>query len=127
VCRDQEIISLLILKSLERGIPTNLLFALVQQESGFDPKALNDRNENGSEDIGLMQLNTRKFKQKKVQLYDLKTNVDLGTSHLIDLKNKYNSWEEAIMRYNGWGDKAVTHLSNVLRRERDIDRLYNSY
>jgi hypothetical protein len=127
ICRDQEIISLLIFKGLEKGIPLNLLFALVQQESGFDPKALN-RNESGSEDVGLMQLNTRRFsKQKKVALYDIKTNVDLGTSHLLDLKNQYGSWEEGIMRYNGWGDAAVKHLAVVLKRERDIDRLYNSY
>lgn len=127
ICRDQEIISLLIFKALEKGVPINLLFALVQQESGFDPKALN-RNESGSEDVGLMQLNTKRFgKQKKVALYDIKTNVDLGTSHLLDLKNQYGSWEEGIMRYNGWGDAAVKHLAVVLKRERDIDRLYNSY
>jgi len=126
ICKDQELISLLILKAQEKKIPINLLFALVAQESGFHPNATN-KNEK-SEDIGLMQLNTSRFKKySRGRLFDITLNVELGTQHLRELYDKYGSWEEALLRYNGWGDKAVLHLARCLTKEREIDKIYNSY
>jgi hypothetical protein len=126
ICKDQELISLLILKAQEKKIPINLLFALVAQESDFHPNAVN-KNEK-SEDIGLMQLNTARFKKySRGRLFDITLNVELGTQHLRELYDKYGSWEEALLRYNGWGDKAVLHLARCLTKEREIDKIYNSY
>lgn len=132
ICKDPEIISLIVFKCLEKNIPVNLGMALVEQESGFNPKALNIQKSPEdkviSKDIGLWQNNTRTFKKfKEADLWNIRINNENGAQHLLEKYNEYGSWEEAVMRYNGWGDRAVTHLVNVLKRERDIDRLYNSY
>jgi hypothetical protein len=136
VCKDPEIISLIVFKCLEKDIPVNLGMALVEQESGFNPKALNvqktfdneGREKIVSKDIGLWQTNTRTFKKyKEADLWNIRINNELGAQHFIDKYREHGSWEEAAMRYNGWGDKSVKHLAAVLKRERDIDRLYNSY
>jgi len=43
-----------------KGVPSDLLRALARHESGFNPRARNDRNDPGEgADIGLMQVNER--------------------------------------------------------------------
>jgi len=134
ICKDPEIISMIIFKDLEKGIPINLDMALVEQESGFNPKAINiQKDENGkiiSKDIGLRQISmglAKKLRLKEADLWNIGINNETGAQHLLDKFTQFKTWEEAIMRYNGSGDKAVKHLALVLKRERDIDRLYNSY
>lgn len=126
LCKDQELISMIIFKALERDIPVNLLMALIEQESDFNVKAINKNDK--SVDYGLMQLNSNRFrKYKAAQLFDVRINLDLGTQLLVELQKKNDSWEYAILSYNGWGDDAVLHLTRVLKRERSIDALYNSF
>lgn len=132
ICKDPEIISMIVFKCLEKDIPVNLGMALVEQESGFNPKALNiqkDPNDKViSKDIGLWQNNTRTFRRfKEADLWNVKINNENGAQHLLEKYKEFGTWEEAVMRYNGFGEKAAKHLAIVLKRERDIDRLYNSY
>lgn len=43
------------------GIPYKIIFNLVQHESGWEEKAYNGSNSNGSYDIGLTQINSNNF------------------------------------------------------------------
>lgn len=83
-----------------------LIFALIRQESTFDPKALSKANA-----YGLMQLLpstartvARQMKLRRpalARLYDPDTNIRLGTKHLADLLQKFNGQEDkALAGYN---------------------------
>lgn len=80
-----------------------VVFALIRQESAFDPLARSVANARG-----LMQvLPTTARRIKPVQphhLYDPTTNIDIGTSYLSELLKKNNgSVEHALASYNAGG------------------------
>jgi hypothetical protein len=105
-----------LLKHLENlskkfNVPLNVIQAIVNHESGWKPDAIG-RNK-GSEDIGLMQLNSRyiddfekRFWKHSNLDFDPKNvfhNAEVGVAYLADLHkqthdNKY--WERSIMAYN---------------------------
>jgi len=103
-------------------IPVNTLFALCWAESGFNPKAVNGaNNKDGTNDKGLMQLNSRYF--GKVDRLDPKINLQYGCRHLRDRYETYGSWDESVMYYNGFSKASADHQSRVLAKERELDRL----
>jgi soluble lytic murein transglycosylase-like protein len=107
-------------------IPVSLLFSVISVESDFDPMATN-KNPNGSYDYGLMSLNSKTFKKfTKEQLYEVETNIRLGSEHLLMLKNRYKSWGEAVIHYNGLYTKgAGSYMVRVLEKEREFERMFN--
>lgn len=113
--------------ALIHEIPVNLLFALIQVESGFKTNLV-AKNQNGSADYGIMQCNSRTFpKYTPEELLDLRTNLKLGSEYLVKMKKVHTSWEMAVYRYNGIGSRAVRHMSKVISQEREIDRVVNRY
>lgn len=82
-----------------------LLYAIAKTESGFNPAAKN-RNQNGTYDIGMMQINSRwlpqlrKYGLNEMQLYDPCTNVHVGAWILAqNIRALGNTWE-AVGAYN---------------------------
>jgi len=125
--RDPKVTEEIINHALKYEIPANLLFALIQVESGFRTNLV-ARNQNGSADYGIMQCNSRTFpKYTPEELLDLRTNLKLGSEYLVKMKEVHNSWEMAVYRYNGTGSRAVRHMSKVISHEREIDRVVNRY
>jgi soluble lytic murein transglycosylase-like protein len=65
------------------GVPSWLLWSIAKVESDFRPRATNT-NRNGSEDIGLMQINSawlptlRRHGITKAHLWDACTNIKVG-------------------------------------------------
>jgi len=112
--------------ALRYDIPISLLFSIVSVESSFNPPALN-KNRNGTLDYGLMSLNSRTFTgYSKEQLYEIEMNLKLGCEYLLMLKNKYRTWGEAVIHYNGLYTKgAASYMVKVLEREREFERLFN--
>ena len=107
------------------NVPINTLFALIWAESGFNPSAVNGKgNKDGTNDKGLMQLNSRYF--PGIDRLNPEINLQHGCNHLRDRFDKYGTWDEAIMYYNGFSQKAVDHQSKVLAKEREIDRLFHT-
>lgn len=107
-------------------IPANILFSVVFAESGFDVHAVNNGNGNGTSDYGLMQLNSNTFKgYTKKQLMDRYTNLQLGCKYLKKNFERYGTWEEAVMYYNGFSKASVIHQSRVLVKERILDKGFN--
>jgi soluble lytic murein transglycosylase-like protein len=112
--------------ALRYDIPISLLFSIVSVESNFDPRALN-KNRNGSHDYGLMSLNSRTFSgYSKEQLYEIEMNLKLGCEYLLMLKNKYRTWGDAVIHYNGLYTRgAGSYMVKVFEREREFERVFN--
>lgn len=66
-----------------QNLPVEALIAIAQQESSFNPKAVN-QNKNGSADYGLMQINSwwmptlNNYGIQKEHLFDACTNIHVG-------------------------------------------------
>ena len=89
----------------EHGLPVVLLLAMIELESGFDPKATGPV---GS--IGLMQLQPATaremarryglhFKNDRT-LLDPEQNTRLGIAYLAELRGKFGTTEHAVAAYN---------------------------
>ncbi len=87
------------------GVPASLLIAIAKVESRFNPRALG-KNDNGSYDIGLMQINSgwlKKLQQYNISendLYDPCTNIMVGAWILADNINRLGYNWNAVGAYN---------------------------
>lgn len=83
-----------------------LLYTIAMVESGNNPKAIN-KNENGTEDIGLMQINSSHLSwlqkygiSKEMLLQDPCLNVHVGAYILAENISRYGFTWEAVGAYN---------------------------
>ena len=89
-------------------VPASIVYALIQKESTWYPRAKSPKNANGSRDYGLMQLSSSNFelftwKYKPRYCYttmDVYDNVDAGVQYLRDQYKQFGSWEAALAAYN---------------------------
>lgn len=91
----------------KHGIPENLFLRLVQQESGFDPKA---RSHKGA--IGLAQLMPGTARSLGVNPHDPNQNLEGGARYLKKMYQKFGSWRLALAAYNA-GPGAVEKHNGV--------------
>lgn len=84
------------------SVPFSLLIAVMDQESDFRT-SLRSSNENGTTDIGIMQINSSNKKMLKskynLDIEDSYDNIEAGAVMLADLLTRY-SVEEALAAYN---------------------------
>ena len=92
----------------ERRLPPSLVFALVHEESRFNPKAIN-RNSH-TIDRGLFQLNSASFPKLGVNdFYDPRINARHGTAHLAYCLEQGGNEVAALAVYNaGYGRVSKT-------------------
>lgn len=86
----------------EYGVELPLLIAIAEKESGFNPKALNTKNLNGSFDIGIMQINSYWIKGPYVKshFYEPCFNIKFGAYVLSDSLARWgNNWK-GVGKYN---------------------------
>ncbi len=123
---DPSLTQLITSYALEYDIPISLLLSIIYVESWFNPAAVN-KNSNGTYDYGLMSLNSRTFKgYTDKQLYDEETNLQLGCEFLVMLKEKYRTWGEAVIHYNGLYTKgAGSYMVKVMEKEREFESMFN--
>ncbi|HEJ7043037.1 TPA: type III secretion system invasion protein IagB [Serratia liquefaciens] len=87
------------------NISPELLYAIAQQESALNPNAVG-QNLNGSQDLGLMQINTlhlprlSKLGISREQLNDPCISILVGASILADMMKRYGYSWEAVGAYN---------------------------
>ncbi|RMH00561.1 MAG: lytic transglycosylase domain-containing protein, partial [Aquificota bacterium] len=94
--------------SYKYSIPKELILAIIEQESAFNPLAYN-KNKDGTEDRGLMQVNyqhnLRLMKEYNIkdpdQLYHIETNIELGARILYENYKRFGNWLLAVKSYNG--------------------------
>ncbi|MBV1865635.1 MAG: lytic transglycosylase domain-containing protein [Rhodobacteraceae bacterium] len=89
------------------GIPVDLFNRLVQQESGWNPRA---KSHAGA--IGLAQLMPFTARQLGVNPHDPKENLEGGARYLKQQHNKFRSWRLALAAYNA-GPEAVSKYNGV--------------
>jgi soluble lytic murein transglycosylase-like protein len=105
------------------GIDPALLAAVAAVESAFDPKAVNrsHRARTGSEDIGLMQINTRWLPQlaqhgvTREALLDPCTSVTVGAWILAGLFARYGTTWEAVGAYHAGCTRLDAHACATTR------------
>ncbi len=109
------------------SLAPELLVAIAQAESQFDPFALNTANRNGSWDIGLMQINSRWLPVLEstgivaTQLYDACTSIWIGAWVLAGHVARYGYGWDAVGAYNA-GTAATTAAQRA--RERYAHRIH---
>lgn len=88
-----------------QNVPVELLAAIAKIESNFNPNAIN-YNENGSRDIGLMQINSlwlpvvRQYGVTEKMLFDPCVNAHVGAWILAQEIARFGLTVEAIGSYN---------------------------
>jgi len=116
-------------QAIKAKVPVNLVFALAFVESSFNVKAEN-KNQNGTTDKGLFQLNTRY--NNGIDYFDPKENAIKAFEYLKDRYKMFQSWEIAVLLYNAGnvenvGDSSLRHMDSMLSKEREIDVQFNQF
>ena len=93
--------------ALRHGIPVDLFSRLVQQESGWNPKA---QSHAGA--IGLAQLMPGTAKRMGVDPWNPAQNLDGGAKYLRKMYDRFRSWKLALAAYNA-GPEAVEKYNGV--------------
>lgn len=101
------------------SVDERLIKAIIQVESGGNPRAVN-RNQNGSTDIGIMQINTawvptlRKFGIERHHLFDPCTNIHVGAWILAQNIVSHGRTWRAVGAYNARSeDKRQRYVGKV--------------
>jgi soluble lytic murein transglycosylase-like protein len=114
--------------SLRHGVPASLIHAVIQKESGYNPKARSPRNARG-----LMQVTpaTARFvgAPHGQALYDPQTNIHAGTAYLKYLMQTHTTFDEVLAAYNsGPGNvrkyNGVPPFKETRRYVRDVRKFY---
>lgn len=94
----------------QAGVPTALALAIAQQESGFNPSALNTANRNGTSDYGVFQINDINLPAlglTPTTAMDPATNINAGVSLLAQLQSQYGTDTASIAAAYNAGPGAV--------------------
>jgi soluble lytic murein transglycosylase-like protein len=89
------------------GVPVNLFNRLVQQESGWNPRA---KSSAGA--YGLAQLMPATARTLGVNRKDPRQNLEGGARYLAQMYRKFGSWRLALAAYNA-GPQAVAKYNGV--------------
>jgi len=103
-------------------VSVQLVRAIAQQESGMRPYVTN-RNSDGSEDIGLMQINSTwlpklsRFGISRQHLFDACVNAYVGTWILASNIKQFGATWRAVGAYNAVSSsKQLVYANNIYRR-----------
>lgn len=97
----KEIAEAVVINSDRFNFPPELILALINYESEFNPRAVSPRGARG-----LMQINTKVHREeiKKAgvtNIYDIHSNIYMGCSILTDKLKDSKDISEALRKYNG--------------------------
>ena len=108
ITASSEISEIILDAATYRNLPPALVFALVHEESRFNPKAINRNSQ--TVDRGLFQLNSASFPKLALDdFYDPKTNARYGTAHLAYCLEQGGNEVAALAVYNaGYGRVSKT-------------------
>ena len=95
------------LMAQKHNIPVDLFLRLIQQESGWNEKAVSHKGA-----IGLTQLMPETAKLLGVDPYDVRQNLDGGARYLVTQYKRFRNWRLALAAYNA-GPEAVAKYRGV--------------
>ncbi|MBQ7821839.1 MAG: lytic transglycosylase domain-containing protein [Clostridia bacterium] len=98
------------------NVPTEIVYAVIHTESGFDPVAVSSAGA-----VGLMQITPDTYdwllyirKEEKVsELTDPVISIDFGTYFLSYLYNKFGDWSTAFAAYNAGMNRVSEWLEDT--------------
>lgn len=91
----------------KHGVPEDLFLRLVQQESGWNPKAVSHAGA-----LGLAQLMPDTARRLGVNPHDPLENLDGGARYLRQQYERFRSWRLALAAYNA-GPEAVVKYDGI--------------
>lgn len=91
----------------KHGVPEDLFLRLVQQESGWNPRAISNKGA-----IGLAQLMPGTARALRVDPKDPKQNLEGGARYLAEQYRTFRDWRLALAAYNA-GPGAVKKYNGV--------------
>jgi soluble lytic murein transglycosylase-like protein len=86
------------------GVPEDLFLKLVQQESGFNPKAVSHKGA-----LGLAQLMPETARILRVDPHDPYQNLDGGARYLMQQYRAFGNWRLALAAYNAGPGAVLKH------------------
>ena len=95
------------LMAQKHNIPVDLFLRLIQQESGWNEKAVSHKGA-----ISLTQLMPETAKLLGVDPYDVRQNLDGGARYLATQYKRFRNWRLALAAYNA-GPEAVAKYRGV--------------
>lgn len=108
------------------GVPEDIVFAVMEVESGFQYDIVS-----GTNDYGLMQINRINHDEMERlfgydNMLDPHQNVVSGIYILSTLYNKYETDEQVLMAYNMGESKAKEYWSRGIMRTKYVDKVVNT-
>lgn len=110
------------------GTNAQVLYAIAQQESSLNPRALN-RNVDGSIDVGLMQINSRwlpqlaKFGITANHLFDPCINLNVGAYILaLSMQRHGNTWQAIGTYHSATPARRDRYAQSIHRRLETLGR-----
>ena len=109
-------------------LPVPLILAVIHAESAFNPRAVSRKGARG-----LMQLmpSTARWLQPGIrigELFDARTNIDLGSRYLRYLANRYAGHTRTVLAAYNWGPGKVDAKNSLPGETRQfIRRVANLY
>ncbi|MGB3433881.1 lytic transglycosylase domain-containing protein [Achromobacter sp.] len=110
------------------GVDPLLLYSIAKVESSLDPRVVNE-NRDGSQDIGLMQINSMHFPAlakrgiSRQQLLDEPClSIEVGAGILADFIKRFGYTWRAVGAYNAGGAQG-----REAARKRYVDRVWRHY
>lgn len=95
-------------EALEASVPLWIVARMAEYESGFNPRAVNRGNANGTADYGMMQLNSAYLEEfawrynegEPVDPFDVEMSVRVACRYLARLYEATGDWVLAVAAYN---------------------------
>jgi soluble lytic murein transglycosylase-like protein len=89
------------------GVPVDLFYRLVRQESGWNPAAVSSKGA-----IGLAQIMPQTAERLGIDPTDAAENLEGGARYLSQQYRRFGTWRLALAAYNA-GPEAVEHYDGV--------------
>ncbi|MDR0389585.1 MAG: lytic transglycosylase domain-containing protein [Spirochaetaceae bacterium] len=135
ITHSEEIAAQVLALTAENDISPSLVFALMWEESRFNPGAVN-RNANNSIDRGLFQLNSASFPSLKVEdFFNTGVNIRYGLAHLKMCLDQAGSEVAALAMYNAGlnrvrsgatPERTLNYINRILSYRQGIEKLFLS-
>jgi soluble lytic murein transglycosylase-like protein len=113
------------------GIPPYLLVAIAETESQWNNYAQR-RNNNGTIDRGIMQLNSSWFEDDN--WHDPVVNINAAIDHILGLRKHGLNWWQTVMVYNcglsrlnNPPEQSIEYAAKVFRTWASYDKYFNNY
>jgi soluble lytic murein transglycosylase-like protein len=137
IARSQELAQAILDNTDIFNISPSLAFALCWEESRFRVRAVNHKNQNGSVDRGLFQLNSNSFPHlEEKECFDPRLNSYYGLSHLRWCLDTAGSLVAGIAMYNagtnrvsagGTPKTTLDYVSNILASKQRIEAFFEDH